>query len=318
LPLAGDDPLVSQTVERILPLVPAERIRVLAGGPLVDPIRSVVPALNDAHFLVEPQAKGTAAILVWAAHEIVRQDPDGVMISLHSDHAIRPAAEFRSLLARAAAIAADNRLLFTVGAVPDRPETGYGYIRTGGEIEPGAHRIAQFVEKPDADTAARYISDGYLLNTGLFVLPAALFLEEIRTHTPEIARFLPLLDRGDVKGFFDSVPNLTIDVGLMERTDRVGVMRTTFDWDDVGTWDAVLRTGTRDAAGNVVHGDGFAVDTADSVVWSEDGTVVVFGARDMIVVRARGVTLVAPRDRAADLKTLIAQLPERVIRGDGE
>ena len=93
-------------------------------------------------------------------------------------------------------------------------------------------------------------------------------------------------------------------------------MRTTFNWDDVGTWDAVLRTGTRDAAGNVVHGDGFAVDTTDSVVWSEDGTTVVFGARDMIVVRARGVTLVAPRDRAADLKTLIAQLPQRVIRGD--
>lgn len=316
MPLAGTEPLVADTVDRILPLVPADRIRVLAGRPLVAPIRSVVPALTDAHFLVEPQAKGTAAILVWAAHEIARQDPAGVMISLHSDHAIRPAAEFRSLLARAAAIAAASRLLFTIGAVPDRPETGYGYVRPGAEIEPGAHRVAQFVEKPDADTAARYISEGYLWNTGLFVFPAALFLEEIRTHTPEIAEFLPLLDRGDVQGFFDSVPNLTIDVGLMERTDRVGVMRTTFDWDDVGTWDAVLRTGTRDAAGNVVHGDGFAVDTTDSVVWSEDGTVVVFGARDMIVVRARGVTLVAPRDRAADLKTLIAQLPERVIRGD--
>ena len=316
LPLAGTDPLITDTVNRILPLVPLDRIRVLAGEPLVAPIRSAVPALGNDHFLVEPQAKGTAAILAWAAHEIVRRDPDGVMISLHSDHAIRPAEAFRDLLARAADIARREGLLFTLGARPDRPETGYGYIRPGEEIEPGANRIAKFVEKPDADTAARYISEGFLWNTGLFVFPVALFLDELRAHTPEIAEKLPLLDRGDVKGFFEQVPNLTIDVGLMERTERVGVMRTTFDWDDVGTWDAVLRTGAPDAAGNVITGDAFAVDTTDSVVWSEDGSVVVFGGHDLIVVRARGVTLVLPRARAADLKTLIAQLPDRVIRGD--
>jgi mannose-1-phosphate guanylyltransferase len=318
LPLAGPDPLISATVDRILPLVPIERIRILAGEPLRKPIMSVVPALDATSFLVEPRARGTAAILAWAAHEIARHDPDGVMISLHSDHAIQPAEAFRELLSTAAAIARREQLLFTLGAVPDRPETGYGYIRTGAQIEDGAWRIAEFVEKPDRATAERYISDGYLWNTGLFVFPAALFLEQLRMHTPEIGALLPLLDAGDVNAFFDQVPNLTIDVGLLERTDRVGVMRTTFEWDDVGAWDAVLRTRTPDDAGNVLHGDAYAVETSGSVVWSDDGSVVVFGAQDLVVVRTRGVTLVAPRERVGELKKMIEQLPDRVVRGEDD
>jgi mannose-1-phosphate guanylyltransferase len=316
LPLAGTQPLIQATIDRILPLVPLDRVRILAGRPLVDPIRSVVPSLGAAHFLVEPQARGTAAVLAWAAHEIARTDPDAVMISLHSDHAIRPEPAFRALLVAASRTARAERLLFTLGAVPDRPETGYGYIRPGERAGDGAWRVAEFVEKPDRDTAQRYIGDGYLWNTGLFVFPVGLFLEELRAHTPEISERLPLLDRGAVREFFEQVPNLTIDVGLLERTDRVGVMRTTFEWDDVGAWDAVLRTGTADEAGNVVHGDAYVMDSTGSVAWAEEGSVVLFGARDMIVVRAAGVTLVAPRERAADLKHLLAQLPDRLVRGD--
>lgn len=275
-----------------------------------------MPALTDTNFLVEPRARGTAAILAWAAHEIARHDPGAVMISLHSDHVIRPQSAFLDAVQDAARIARQHDLLFTIGAVPDRPETGYGYIRLGQELEPGATRIAEFVEKPDSATAERYIDSGYLWNTGLFVFPVTLFLHELRAHTPEIGALLPLLDDNRIEEFFDRVPNLTIDVGLLERTLRVGVLKATFDWDDVGAWDAVLRTRTPDAAGNVLQGDAIAVDTSGSVVWSEDGTVVVFGAQDMLVVRAGDVTLVAPRERAADLKRLVDQLPDRVVRGE--
>lgn len=316
LPLASPNPLIQDTIERIRPLIPLDRIRVLAGESLRAPITRAVPGLGPSHFLVEPAARGTAAILAWAAHEIVKQDPDAVMISLHSDHAIQPESSFRALVADAARIAREQQLLFTLGVSPSRPEPGYGYIRTGEEIQPGAWRVAEFVEKPDSETAKRYIRDGYLWNTGLFVFPVALFLEQLRQHTPEIGALLPLLDQGDINAFFAQVPILTIDVGLLERTDRVGVMRATFDWDDVGSWDAVLRTGTPDAAGNVVHGSAHAVDTTGSVVWSEDGSVVAFGVTDMIIVRAGAVTLVLPRDRAGELKSLLAQLPDHVVRGD--
>jgi mannose-1-phosphate guanylyltransferase len=320
LPLAGDSPLVRQTVERVLPLVPAERIRILAGAHLGGPILAATPQLQSANLLLEPRARGTAPVLAWAAHTLVREDPSAVMISLHADHVIAPAAAFRDLLARTAAASVRHQRLFTIGARPTRPETGYGYIRPGEALEAAdgsgvvPHAIAEFVEKPDAATAARYIAAGCLWNTGLFIWPAALLLEQLRRHTPELAALLPLLDAGDAEAFFTQAPALTIDVGLLERTDRAAVVAATFDWDDVGAWDAVGRTRAADGAGNVLVGDAYAVESRDSIVWSEDGAVAVFGVSDLVVVRANGVTLVTHRDRAPDLKRLLEQLPARLVR----
>lgn len=319
LPLAGELPLVRQTVERVLPLVPAERIRILTGAHLGQAILQATPQLSQASLLLEPRARGTAPVLAWAAHTLLREDPDAVMISLHADHVIAPESAFRDLLVSASAASVRHQRLFTIGARPTRPETGYGYIRPGAELDAGsgAHVVERFVEKPDAATAERYIAEGYLWNTGLFIWPAALLLEQIRRHTPELAPLLDLLDAGDVDAFFERAPNLTIDVGLLERTDRVGVVAATFDWDDVGAWDAVARTRAGDAAGNVLHGEAYAVEARDNIVWAEDGAVAVFGASDLVVVRANGITLVAPRDRVAELKQLLDRLPERLVKVEG-
>ncbi|HUG41416.1 MAG TPA: mannose-1-phosphate guanylyltransferase [Longimicrobiales bacterium] len=318
LPLASDRPLIVDTVERILPLIPLDRVRVLTGAELVAPIRAALPALADDHFLVEPRARGTAPVLVWAAHALATRDPDAIMVSLHADHVIRPEAAFRELVA-AAVVAADRHdRLFTLGIRPTRPETGYGYIKRGAPLDDaGAHGVETFVEKPDADTAAEYVRSGeYLWNSGIFIWRAMRLLEEVRHHAPELSALLPLLDRGDIGGFFDAAPSLSIDRGVMERSERVGVLEARFDWDDVGTWDAVARTRAADAAGNVTVGTAHAVDSRGCVVWDEAGEpVVVFGATDLIVVRVRGATLVLPRDRAADLKSLLAALPESVREG---
>lgn len=317
LPLAGDEPLIRQTVARVLPLAPAERIRVLTGAHLAEPILGAVPQLGPGSLLLEPQARGTAPALAWAAHSLLRRDPAAVMISLHADHVIAPEAAFRALLADAAELSVRHRRLFTIGAVPTRPETGYGYIRPGETLEAGrsAREVAEFVEKPDRPTAERYVAEGCLWNTGLFVWPAALLLDELRAHTPELAALLPLLDAGDVAGFFERAPNLTIDVGLLERTDRVAVIPATFDWDDVGAWDAVGRTRNGDADGNVAIGAVHAVESRDCIVWAEDGTVVLFGVADLVVVRAHGITLVVPRERAPELKTLLDALPAGLASG---
>src|SRR5690606_23899584 len=202
---------------------------------------------------------------------LLREDPRAVMISLHADHVIAPEAAFRDLLTAAAAASVEHQRLFTIGARPTRPETGYGYIRPGAALSAAtaAHVVDAFVEKPDVATAEGYITEGYLWNTGLFVWPAALLLEQLRVHTPELAPLLPLLDEGDVDGFFERAPNLTIDVGLLERTHRVGVIPATFDWDDVGAWDAMGRTRAADEAGNVLNGDAFAVDASGNIAWSE-------------------------------------------------
>ena len=319
LPLAGELPLVRQTVERVLPLVPAERIRILTGAHLGPAIIAATPALTASSLLLEPQARGTAPVLAWAAHTLLQADPRAVMVSLHADHVIAPETAFRELLETAAAASLEHGRLFTIGARPTRAETGYGYIRPGAPLAEGstAHVVDRFVEKPDVATAERYIAEGYLWNTGLFIWPAALLLEELRRHTPELASLLPLLDRGDVEGFFERAPNLTIDVGLLERTDRVAVVPASFDWDDVGAWDAVARTRAADAAGNVLAGEAYAVDATGNIAWSEDGAIALFGVHDLVVVHAHGVTLVAARERAPQLKQLLERLPDRLVRLEG-
>ncbi|HEX2167923.1 MAG TPA: mannose-1-phosphate guanylyltransferase [Longimicrobiales bacterium] len=318
LPLAGDSALITQTVERVMPLVTADRIRILTGGALADPILSAVGGLGRENLLVEPRARGTAPVLAWAAHTLAALDPDAVMLSLHSDHVIEPAAAFRDVLARAASLSRRHRRLFTLGAVPTRPETGYGYIAPGAALngDPEAHAVARFVEKPDRATAERYIAEGCLWNTGIFIWPAALLLEEIRQHTPELARLLPLLDAGDVEGYFEQAPSLSIDEGVLERSSAVGVLRAGFDWDDVGAWDAVGRTRMSDADGNVAEGDAHFVDARGNIAWADDGSIVVFGADDLVVVRSGGITFVARRERTPDLKQLLSQLPEHLVSGD--
>jgi mannose-1-phosphate guanylyltransferase len=313
LPIGGGGPLIAETVARIEPLVPPARIRLLAGEALGDALLAVTPTLAHDALWVEPRARGTAPVLAWAASRIVRDDPEGIMVSLHADHVIRPAAAFRQLIAAMATAARADGRLFTIGAVPDRPETGYGYIQPGAPLSGGfGHAVERFVEKPDRATAAGYVADGYLWNTGLFVWPAALLLRQLEQHCPELAPLLPLLEAGDERAFFDQAPSLSIDEGLLERSDRVAVARATFDWDDVGAWDAVLRTHELDANGNAVIGMAHLQDTARCVVWSEAGPIVAFGVEDLVIVRVAGVTLVTKRERAAQLKQLVDALPAEV------
>jgi mannose-1-phosphate guanylyltransferase len=316
LPIATDRPLIHETVERILPLTGDARLRVLAGRELVPALRAAVPLLGDQHFLQEPRARGTAPVLAWAAHEIERLEPGAVMASVHADHVISPASAFRELLVRTCEASVRHDRLFTIGAVPDRPETGYGYIRQGAGLAPGMAEVAEFIEKPPSDDAERYVREGFLWNTGLFVWPARLFLDELRRHTPELAAHLPLLDAGDVDTFFERAPSLSVDEGLLERSNRVAVARATFAWDDVGAWDAVARARAADAEGNVSVGRAHFVDAADNVAWADDGDIVIYGASNLVVVRSGGITFVAPRERTPELKRLLDRLPPELRDGE--
>ena len=319
LPLASEKPLIRDTVERITPLVPQERLRILTGAHLADPILATLPELEPGNLLLEPRAAGTAPVLAWAAAELERRDPDAVMVSLHSDHVIHPPEAFRALLARAAELAAGHRRLFTIGAPPTRPETGYGYVRLGPPLpalegdphpEPG-NAVAEFVEKPLRHVAEQYLASGlYLWNTGLFVWRVADLLDGLERHAPEFRELVPLLREGGTEEFFRLAPTVSVDQALLERSDRVGVVRATFSWDDVGAWDAVARTRAADEHGNVVLGEAFAVDSRDSILYADDGPVVVFGVDGLVVVRTAGITFVADRGRSPDLKALLERLPE--------
>lgn len=318
LPLATDRPLIVDTVERARALAADERIRILAPEPLASALEDVLPDLPSESFWREPLPRGTAPALAWAAWRIHRRDPDARMVSLHADHVVRPTEAFATLVLGAARLLEHEALLLAVGAPADRPEVGFGYIRPGEALGTvaglEAFRVASFHEKPDARTARRYVSSGYLWNTGIFLWSASTFLQELEQHAPELAVLLPLLQRGDAEAFFRSAPDLSVDVAVLERSRRVGVVRAGFEWDDVGSWEALSRTRPADAHGNVSSGEAHVVESSRNVVYGEGAPVVLFGVDDLVVVSTGKATFVASRSRAPDLKALLDRLPEAVRR----
>jgi mannose-1-phosphate guanylyltransferase len=319
LPLATERPLICDTLDRARALAPISRVLIVAGSPLEPHLKKYLPELPADQLLLEPQAKGTAPALAWAAREIIARSehPERtVMVSLHSDHVVRPLEGFLSSLGRAVDAAAQFDRLLTVGIAPTRPETGYGYIEVGDSLGTGVFEVRRFVEKPDLRTAEGYIARGGVVwNSGMFVWRPQVLLGELASHTPELAAELRRLDTGDLAGFFANTPTLTIDHGLMERSPNIAVVAAEFEWDDVGAWAALRRVRELDDQGNLIVGDAYALDCDDCLLWAEDGPVAVFGLSDIVVVRASGITLVSSRDHASDLKRLLAILPDDLREG---
>jgi mannose-1-phosphate guanylyltransferase len=307
LPLGSDRSLIQDTVERARRLVGHDRVRILAGRALVEPIQRAVPDLREYSFLVEPIARSTGPALVWAAHELERADPGAIMISLHSDHVIEPFDAFQDTIDRAARAVEERGSLVCLGIEPSRAETGYGYIEVGTDRGEGVHAVARFHEKPDRLKAEQYsTSSRHLWNSGIFVWRARDLVEQSQRWAAELQPTLPLLESGDVDGFFDAVQPVSVDVGILERSDQVEVVRATFAWDDVGTWAALARTRDHDPAGNVLVGEAHVLDGSGNVVWTEGGRVHLFGIHDTVVVQVGTETLVMSKDNAADLKRLLA------------
>lgn len=312
LPLVTSEPLLAEAVERLTPLTPPDRVLILTNDTLVPAIAELLPEIPRENLIAEPRAGGTAAALTWAAHEIARRDdPDATMISVHADWSVGDPEGFRRALARAADVAEEHRVLVTVGVVPTRADPGFGYIQPGQELEPGVRRVARFVEKPDRARAEEMRRDGYLWNSGIFVWTVGDFLDDVRRLTPEVA---PALHghAHDIQAFFNTVKPVSVDVGVLERSDRVVVLPGNFGWDDVGTWGALRRVRPRDFAGNAAQAHLHAVDAHNNVVHAPGANVVMYGVSDLVVVVENGTVLVTTVDRSSDLKTLMDALPKSV------
>jgi mannose-1-phosphate guanylyltransferase len=311
LPLAAASSTAQAAVDRLEGFIPRERILVVTGRALASPLQAAL-GLPAENMLIEPRAASTAPALVWATLEAARRDPDASVLSMHADWWIGDEPGFRRTASHALEIGRRHDRLVTVGIVPTRPETGYGYIVRGESLGGDATAVRRFQEKPDAATALDLLADGALWNSGLFAWSAARLVAEVEAHAPELAPHLARLQAGDVDGFFAAVTPVSIDVGVLERSRRVAVVPGDFGWDDVGTWDALGRVRARDERGNVAQGDVALVDAADCVAWSESMPLVLFGVEELIVVEANGRLLVTRREHAADLKRLLDALPPRV------
>jgi mannose-1-phosphate guanylyltransferase len=308
--------LLADSVARLAPIVPPERVLILTSETLVPAIAKLLPHIPRPNLVAEPRAGGTAAALTWAAQEIARRDgPEAVMMSVHADWSVADAAGFQHALARAATIAERHAVLVTVGVVPTRPDPGFGYIQPGQPLDDGVRRVARFVEKPDRARAVEMCRDGFLWNSGIFVWRVGDFLDDVRRLTPEIAPALHAHSH-DIRGFFATVDPISVDVGVLERSNRVVVMPGDFGWDDVGTWAALKRVRAVDAAGNAAQGRVYAVDARENVVHAAGATVVMYGVSNLVVVVEDGVVLVTTVDRSTDLKTLMDALPRGVRERD--
>jgi mannose-1-phosphate guanylyltransferase len=311
LPLAGARSTARDAVDRLEGLVSRDRVLVVTGASLAPRLVEHL-GLDSENVLVEPRAASTGPALVWGTWEAQRRDPDAEVLSLHADWSVGDPIAFRETADLALRTARGFDRLVTVGIVPSRPETGYGYIVPGAQLDGVARDVARFSEKPDAATALDLMAAGALWNSGLFAWTAATLMREVEQRTPEIAAHLEALRRGDVAEFFRTVSPISIDVGLLERSKAVAVVSGAFAWDDIGTWEALTRVRPKDAGGNVVVGSAVTFETADCVVWGEDDVVVLNGVKDLIVVQAHGRVLVMPRDRAPDMKRLLDALPPAV------
>ncbi len=314
LPLISDVPMLRESLDRLLPLAPLERTLVLTNASLRDAVLTMEPALPVENVIAEPRPVGTCAALAWAAQTIAaRTGPESVMVCIHADWAIGDVDGFRRTLTDAAEVAARVHALVTVGIVPSRPDPGLGYIQSGDVVFGDVRRVVRFVEKPDQARAVTMMADGFFWNSGIFAWRVGDLLDEIRALTPEVQ---PALEAAgdDQAMFFAQVQPIAIDVGVLERSHRVLVIPGRFGWDDVGTWAALHRVRTRDAAGNAAYGPSFLFQSHNNVVHADGSTVVLYGVSDLVVVAHDGVVMVTTREQASDLKALLDVLPAE-LRG---
>jgi mannose-1-phosphate guanylyltransferase len=329
LPLAGgsDEPLLAATVRRLAPLVTPERVVIVTGEHLADGTAEAVPGVPRAHILCEPAPRNTAPCIAWATATIARADPDAVIAVLPSDHFIGDEPEFRRVLERALA-SAERGSVTTVGIVPTRPETGYGYVEVGDAIAGGggAKAVVRFVEKPDRARAEAFVAGGkHLWNAGMFFFRARDMKALVEAHLPELAAGVAKIDASKddtavLREVFPKMPSISIDHGVMEKAAGLAVVPGDFGWNDVGSWESAWELAERDAAGNGLAPRAIAVDAKNNLVRSLGSgagkkVIALVGVDDLVVVDTDDALLVIPRARAQDVRLVVEAL-KRTGRDD--
>lgn len=286
--------------------------------------------ITPAAIILEPIGRNTAPALAIAARMTEKHHPDSILLALPADHHIQDPALFIETVVTGARFAEQGGLV-TFGVIPSAPETGYGYIRKGQELEndagrddhdrPGVWAIDEFVEKPDLETARQYLSSGqYCWNSGMFMFRSDIFLSELQTHTPEIVTACDnalAAGKSDLDFFrldeaaFRACPSDSIDYAVMEKT-RAGVMVSLAGhWNDLGSWEALWQAGTKDAHQNVVHGDVSLQDVSDSFIHATGRLVTAVGLKGHVIVETKDAVFVAPRDHVQQVKALVDQLKKQ-------
>lgn len=324
LPLGPVAPrsLLRATVDRISPIVPKERVYILTGTHLVAEVARELPELESAAILAEPEAKNTAPCIAWATALIKKRDPEALVVVLPSDQHAADETGFRGALESALESAKSGRIT-TIGIVPTRPETGYGYIEAGGALEGRARAVRRFVEKPSLDVALEYLKSGkFVWNAGMFVYRASTLAAAFERHVPSLARGAEVLANFDpstpayadgVTQFFADAPSVSIDYAVMEKEQNLAVIPAEFGWSDLGSWESAWEASTRDEQGNSGPTGSLFIESAENLVQvtgpdANEKQVALVGVSGLCVVDTGDALLIIPKERSQDVRLVIDAL----------
>jgi mannose-1-phosphate guanylyltransferase len=323
LDLLGEGTLIEQTIARVEPMVPPSQRWIVTNHEQMAMIRETVPSIAEAQFIIEPMGRNTAPAIGLSAVRLLREDPDAVMIVLPADHRIDHVEDFRQCLRTAVDLVKDSDVLATIGIKPTRPETGYGYIQmdtAGVELAPLTYRVKTFAEKPNAATAKLFLESGeFLWNSGIFIWRADVIMQQISEYLPqwysglqEIAAAMGSDQENAVaKQVFGALKGISIDYGVMERAPSVAVIKGTFGWSDVGSWDEVWRLLSKDEGGNACRGNVQSVDSKDNLVLSQKKLIALVGVHDLVVVDAGDALLICPRESSQQVRAIVEKLEKQ-------
>ena len=316
LPLVDERSMLRATIDRVSSLDSVTAPIIVTSGLHAESIEHELHSSSqtESTLILEPIGRNTAPAIAVAALEALAQGGEPLLLVLPSDHTIADEAAFADAVLHAADAAA-SRHLVTFGIAPERAETGYGYIKVGSSITDNVMRVDEFREKPDAETAATYVESGeYLWNSGMFLLQASTYLEELEAHDPTMADLARQAwanaeregqrVRLDVEAF-SKIDGSSIDYAVMERTSLAAVVPTDPGWNDVGSWASLWDIAPHDGEGNVVSGDVLTVDVRNSYVRGGDRLIALVGIEDVIVVDTPDAVLVTARERAQDVKQIV-------------
>lgn len=327
LSLVGEKAMLAQAVDRLVGLIPKERVLVVTNQDLVDATRKAVPGLPPANVVGEPVGRDTAPAVALSTALVKARDPQGAFCILTADHIIGNLDVFQATLRDALARALREDVLITIGIPPTEPATGYGYIHIGAPVDDDGgtlfNKALEFVEKPNHDTAVKYVASGnYMWNSGMFIWSVASIEKALFAHRPVIAALIDTLCQAARTGRLDSVlaevfpraEKISIDYAVMEKARNIIAARGSFAWDDVGSWTALENHFPKDNFNNTLIGECECIDSDRNIVFSKGRLTALIGVQDMIVVQAEDVTLVCPRERAQDIKKLVTNLRSRPER----
>lgn len=326
LTIFGKDSLIQSTAERFRSLVSWEDIYIISKKSQRKELINQIPKVPQKNLLFEPRGKNTAPCIGLAALFVQKKDADGIMVVSPADHLIQKETRFRKVVMAGVHLAEESKGLITIGIPPDRPATGYGYIQVDGEVGPingvDSYRVKLFAEKPNLETAQRFIQSGdFFWNSGLFIFRVSVFLKAVEEFLPELYDGLmeiqKSLDRSNyeevLQKVYRQIKNISIDYGIMEKAENVYLVKGDFVWDDMGSWEQVYKLSQRDKNGNAITGNAVLLDTKNSYIYTSKGVVAVLGMENVVVVQEGGATLVCKRENAENVRKVVDRLKRQKL-----